>query len=167
MIFKISNLILSRAIKEYQTISQSQLIEYINNNYFTNQYIAIINLFFYSNISVSNYYKLTQYIRDILNKYFTIDSQFTSEEQEWLIFFIILKVQKEYDTNILLLIQDYESLPDLNSNNLFVQRIAFEVKNYMLSYYTTIEYEDQEDNPLINLIHEINDYPDEIKQYQF
>ena len=107
-------------INNFHTLSSSDLQQQLKLDNFTNSYISIINLFFHSNISITNYEQLKQYITDISNQYFSINSQFTAEEKEWLIFFIILKVQKESDLNIPFLIQDYESLPDLNSNNLFV-----------------------------------------------
>ena len=152
--FKLLNL-----IQNFKSIALTD-IKKIKKKKSSNSYIILINLFFNSQIDITDYFKLKQYVQEISNQYFSLNL-YNINEQAWLIFYTILKIQKGSFININNIIKDYKTLPQLNTNNEFMKWIVLQVKIDILSYYV---YNNNEEK-IYQLIDEINSFPDEIKSY--
>ena len=152
--FKLLNL-----IQNFKSIALTD-IKKITEKKSSNSYIILINLFFNSQIDITDYFKLKQYVQEISNQYFSLNL-YNINEQAWLIFYTILKIQKGSFININNIIKDYKTLPQLNTNNEFMKWIVLQVKIDILSYYV---YNNNEEK-IYQLIDEINSFPDEIKSY--
>lgn len=145
-------------IQQYQLLDINVLKKILPQQ---SSFIFFSNLIFDSQLDNTNYSKLRTYIQELFNQYFSIEVKYTSVEQEYLIFYTILKVQGNSFSNTNEIILAYNNLPILNTDNILFKWIIYRIKLDILSYYTYLNDEEK----IYQLIDDINNTSDEVKLY--
>lgn len=119
-------------IKKYELIQLDLLQKYLNKK--ENKFLLIGNLFFDSEIDIKNYSIIKNYINSITN-YFFILYPHNNSEQIWYNFYTLLRAYRSPSKNIQEIIQEFQHLPNLETNKQYMKWIQFKVKAAMVDYY--------------------------------
>ena len=130
------------------------------SSYQKNKFLLLPNALFESNISVHSYMEIQTYINMLANILF-LTEQYNYSEQQWYKFYMILRVYQRLNQDQQILINAYESLPELNTDKDHMKWIAYQIKSMMLSYYMSqyLNYD--------KLIEELDAIPQEIKDLHY
>ena len=147
-------------IKSYQNIDPADLQQLLLNDKSEPQFLLIPNLFFYGFSQFSNFSYINNYINTINNTFFTLNS-LNINEQQWYNFYTLLRAYKNSKKDVQLIINQYEQLPILNSDKIYMNWILYKVKLVMISYYLYLN----QDTTI--LLKEIKQIPQEVKDLQY
>lgn len=145
-------------IQQYQLLDINVLKNILPKQF---PFIFFSNLIFDSQINNTNYVKLKKYLQQLFNQYFSIDTQYTIDEQQYLIFYTLLKVQYGSFLNTNMIISEYNRLPTLKKDNPLINWVIYKIKLDMLDYYNFMNNE----AAVHELIYEIKKTPDKIQHY--
>lgn len=145
-------------IQQYQLLDINVLKNILPKQF---PFIFFSNLIFDSQINNTNYVKLKKYLQQLFNQYFSIDTQYIIDEQQYLIFYTLLKVQYGSFLNTNMIISEYNHLPVLKKDNPLIDWVVYKIKLDMLDYYNFMNNE----TAIHELIYEIKKTPDKIQHY--
>ena len=131
------------AIKYHNNIEKELLIKF--------DLITLLQCFksYLSDIN-DNIIEVNDFIYYIMGMYYSVYSVYNDSEKSWINFYI----QLNYLFNNNKLLQYYNDLPLLNSDNQLILQIAFRIKNEIAKYYIKTNQQIPED-----LMNDIRNYP--------
>lgn len=111
-----------------------------------------------SNLNPPLFLKAKTFIYQLCDEYFKFHN-YNQSEKAWYKFYTLLQIYKEPPKDTDLIYEEYDLLPPLESNNLSMQWIQYQVKNLMIDFYSYLNF------PLDQLIQEIEDTPQEVREF--
>lgn len=116
----------------------SKLLQAYIHSTFENSFNLIVNLFCESQLIITDYLSFKNYVVEVANVYFNLYPIYTYEEQQWLIFLIIMQLYTIEYPSIEKIIYDYEHLPSIEIKNKYMKDNIKLIKSWILSYYVVL-----------------------------